>query len=118
MSGLHILVVDDNELLRRGLSRGLSGPGRTVSTAGSGRDGLELLHRERPDVVFLDVRLPDADGLELLGVIATLSPATRVVVMSADDREETRDRALSGGAFRFLPKPFSLPEAAALLPGC
>ncbi len=106
-----ILVVDDNELLRWGMTRGLSSPGFCVSASGTIRSAEDAIASDRHSIVFLDVRLPDGNGFDLLDRIHAEFPATRVVLMTAHESEGDRDRALQAGAFRFLPKPFSISDA-------
>ena len=115
MNGKTALVVDDDPLIRWALATELSSLGMTVAIAGTGRTALDVLGAGRHNLVFLDIHLPDANGIDLLGDIATLSPETRVVVMSADADEENRRRSLAGGALRFLEKPFELPVIGGLV---
>ncbi len=109
MTGKAVLVVDDDPLIRWALEKEFSSLGATVTLTGSGRTALDEICAMRYDLVLLDIHLPDANGIELLAEIGTLSPETRVIVMSADADEENRRRSIAGGAVRFLEKPFELP---------
>jgi len=110
MSGKKILVVDDNELIGWGLKKGLSSRGDSVSVMADMGRALDALATERHEIVFLDIHLPDGNGLDLLDRIRNESPETRVVVITANPTERDRDRALRSGAYRFLAKPFSISE--------
>lgn len=109
MIGRAVLVVDDDPLIRWALEREFSSLGATVTLTGSGKTALDEIRAIRYDLVFLDIHLPDANGIDLLGAIAAVSPATRVIVMSADADEENRQRSMAGGALQFVEKPFDLP---------
>ena len=78
-----ILLIDDDESLRRVTEYNLSESGFDVITAGSGQQGLELFSTHNPDLVITDVKLGDMDGLEVLGVIKRKSPETPVIVITA-----------------------------------
>ncbi len=108
MKGKAVLVVDDDPLIRWALARELSALGVTVAYERSGGTALEEVRAAQYDLVLLDVHLPDANGIDLLGAIRRLSPGTRVIVMSADADEENRRRSIAAGALRFLEKPFDL----------
>lgn len=106
-----VLVVDDEKLIRWSLRERLEQAGYRVSVAGSGREALESLH-EDVVVVVLDLRLPDADGLELCDVVRQRCPQCRVILMTAEWTPELVELARAHGAFEILPKPFELDDVA------
>jgi two-component system nitrogen regulation response regulator NtrX len=103
-----ILVVDDEESIRRSLDGLLSDEGYRVETAGDGEEGLRRLEAEPPDVVLLDVALPGRDGLEILEAMRRARPGLPVVMMTGHGTIETAVRATRLGAFDFLEKPLSV----------
>lgn len=115
MKGKAVLVVDDDPLIRWALEKEFSSLGATVTLTGSGKTALDEIRATRYDLVFLDIHLPDANGIDMLDSVGTLSPGTRVIVMSADADEENRRRSIAGGAFQFLEKPFELPAVHGLV---
>ena len=101
-----ILVVDD-ELGPRESLRMLLKPSYLIQTADSGRTALEQLPAYRPDIVILDIKMPEIDGLEVLRRIKRVDPAIEVVMITAYASLETVKLALTHGAFEYLIKPFS-----------
>src|SRR5215510_1302057 len=105
-SAARILVVDD-ELGPRESLRMLLKPAYQITTAESGRVALDLLSRVRPDVVILDIKMPEMDGLEVLRRVKKADPSIEVVMITAYASLETVKNALTHGAFEYLIKPFS-----------
>jgi PAS domain S-box-containing protein len=101
-----ILVVDD-ELGPRESLRMLLKPAYQIETADNGRAALVALERFRPDVVIMDIKMPEMDGLELLRRVKRVDPAIEVVMITAYASLETVKNALTHGAFEYLIKPFS-----------
>jgi PAS domain S-box-containing protein len=101
-----ILVVDD-ELGPRESLRMLLKPAYQIHTAESGRAALALLPEVRPDVVILDIKMPEMDGLEVLRRVKGVDPTVEVVMITAYASLETVKLALTHGAFEYLIKPFS-----------
>jgi two-component system response regulator AtoC len=110
-----ILVVDDEQSIRHFVSRALADTGHEVTTAATGAEAMRLFHAEAPDLVVLDVRLPDAMGLDLLTQMKAEAPTTEVIVITAVDDVETAVKAMHEGAFYFLRKPLKLEELEALV---
>ncbi len=108
------LVIDDEVQLRRLLRIGLEANGYRVIEAGTGEEGLAEAAMRRPDVVLLDLGLPDLDGV---AVLKRLREWTRVpvIVLSVRDRDEDKIAALDHGADDYVTKPFSMPEVLARL---
>lgn len=105
-----ILVIDDEPSIVRSLERVLSDLGFQVTTAGSGKQGMEVAARIRPQVVLLDLRLPDGDGLPIISDLARLDPAIRVIVITAFGDLKRGIEAMKAGAFDFLKKPYEMDE--------
>lgn len=102
---MKILVVDDEVLVRRSLSRALKSKGHEVLEAGDGNEGLQLWQSQNPDLVFLDVLMPGRTGPEVLKEMRGQSMA-KVILMSAFAGEHNMETAQQMGASLFVPKPF------------
>ncbi len=107
-----VLVVDDEESYRQALAAGLSHEGFAVEVAGDGAEALRLFHRVRPDLVLLDVMLPDQSGVELCQRMRALAPVP-VIMVTARDSEVDVVLGLELGAADYVPKPFRLRELVA-----
>jgi CheY-like chemotaxis protein len=110
-----ILIVDDNKLICWGLEKVVSTQGLLVTTVFTGGEAIAEVRRTLYDAVFLDIHLPDINGYELLSRIRNLSPGTRVIMMTADNTDDNRRRAMASGAASFLGKPFSNREVREVL---
>ena len=100
-----ILVIDDDPLIRKTLLSHLSKEGREVSMAENGEEGLEKYKENLPDLVILDIRLPDMDGLEVLCKIKEKDKNANIIIMTAYDDMKTTVEAIKQGAFEYLVKP-------------
>ncbi len=109
-----ILIIDDQPSIRFGVRNLLEGEGFSVLEAETGEEGLSVIASTAPHLVLLDLRLPDADGLDLLPRIKIIDDALPVIVLTAHGTIETAIRALKNGAENFLTKPFD-PESFLLL---
>ncbi|MBW2355438.1 MAG: sigma-54-dependent Fis family transcriptional regulator [Deltaproteobacteria bacterium] len=107
MEPLNILVIDDEPVICDGCRLVLSDAGHRVETHVSGCAGLDAFFQGRFDVVLLDLKLPDADGMEILEAIHGRNPNVYVVVMTGYSTVSNAIAAMKGGAFDFLSKPFS-----------
>jgi two-component system KDP operon response regulator KdpE len=107
-----ILVVDDEPAIRRLLQATLEHAGYRVAAAGTGREALSLIDIEKPDLVLLDLGLPDRDGLGLLPLIQA-SGGTRAIVVSAREAVDDIIAALDLGAIDYVTKPFDTAELLA-----
>lgn len=105
---MEIWIVDDEKNLNQGLALALEGEGWEVVPAYSLADLSRLLAERTPDVVLLDVRLPDGDGISALPSILRTRPEAKVIVMTAYGDSPTIVRAIQEGAYDFLDKPFPL----------
>ncbi len=105
-----VLVVDDDSLIRWALQRELAFLALPARFVGNAREALAELRDGRYDLVFLDINLPDGNGVEILDEIRRISPDAGVVIMSADATEENRRRAIDAGVIQFIEKPFDMSE--------
>ncbi len=112
MTAAKILVVDDEAAIRRLLRGALERGGYAVVEGTNARDALASLGIDKPDVVLLDLGLPDRDGLELIPLIRSKSSA-RIIVVSARDDTQEKVAALDLGADDFVTKPFDTDELLA-----
>jgi DNA-binding response OmpR family regulator len=109
-----ILVVEDDAGIRSALVRSLGERGHAVASASRGMDGLQQAVDERPDVVLLDLGLPDVDGLQVLAMLRAVSDVPVIVVTARDDDADVV-RALDGGADDYVAKPFGVDQVEARL---
>jgi two-component system, NtrC family, response regulator AtoC len=110
MSRLRILIVDDERILARSIKLFLEEQGHEAEAANDGERALELLEKLRPDLVFLDLRLPGLSGLELLKRIRAHDPAIVTIVMTAYGTIEGAVEAMKLGSFDYVTKPVDLDE--------
>ncbi|WP_029350997.1 response regulator [Bosea sp. 117] len=114
MSILRVLVIDDEPAIHRFMGPALTANGYETLRADNGADGLALAATRQPDVIVLDLGLPDMDGKEVIRRLRTWSDVP-VVVLSARDREIEKIEALDLGADDFVNKPFGMGELMARL---
>lgn len=114
MSGHRVLVVDDEPQLRRVLRPALVACGYEVVEAATGSDALKAIAASAPDIVVLDLGLPDMDGKDVLARARAFSQIP-IVILSARDREAEKIAALDAGADDYVEKPFSIGELMARL---
>jgi two-component system, NarL family, response regulator NreC len=103
---LRIVLVDDHQILRDGIRALLEGePGvRVVAECGTGAEALDLVTREVPDLVVLDLSLPDVSGLDVLRRLQETHPTVRVIVLSMHTQREFVLQAIAGGCAAYVPK--------------
>ncbi|WP_305075543.1 response regulator [Propionivibrio sp.] len=103
-----VLIVDDNDLMRtllRGILRSESC--QVVGEAKNGTIALDLVERTFPDVVFLDVMMPEMDGIEVLQYIQERHPRIKVIMITGNPSVENVQESIQGGAAGFIVKPFN-----------
>jgi two-component system, NtrC family, response regulator AtoC len=110
-----VLVVDDEELTLRTVSRGLRQEGFDVFTASSGEDALKVFAEEQPDLTLLDIVLPGIDGVEVLRRMKQANHAAIILMMSAYHMVDRAVEAMKLGAYDYLIKPFHLADMIATL---
>ena len=104
-----LLIVDDEPSVCYSLEKRLRSETLEVLTAGTARQGLRLVEEHHPDVVLLDVRLPDQSGLDAFDRMHELEPQLPVIIITAHATTETAIEAMKRGAFEYLLKPLDLP---------
>lgn len=113
MQGDHlILIIEDEQPIRRFLRASLTNEGYRINEAVSGKEGLKIASSQPPDLVILDLGLPDVDGQEVLNRLREWSTAP-IIVLSARDQESQKIMALDNGADDYLTKPFGIGELLA-----
>jgi two-component system response regulator RegX3 len=109
MTGARILVVEDERSLAESIQYNLEREGYLVVTAGDGRDGLDRFHAEPPDLVILDLMLPEMSGLDVCRAIRAESTVP-ILIVTAKDAEADKVTGLELGADDYVTKPFSIRE--------
>ncbi len=105
-----ILIIDDNATLRRSLELSLVEEGYEVSTAGTGKEGLGKVKQGLAELVFVDLKLPDANGIDILQKIKDINENIVVVVITAYGEVESAVQAMKFGAYDYINKPFEIDE--------
>jgi nitrogen regulation protein NR(I) len=105
-----VLIIDDDDQLRKSFVKLLTEEGYSVESAPSGETGLELVQKEVPDLVVLDMRLPGMNGFETFKAIHDIEPKLPVIIMTAYGTTETAIEATKIGAYDYILKPFDIPE--------
>ncbi len=105
-----ILIVDDDDQLRKSFEKLLSQEGYQVISAASGEAGLAVLEKERPELVILDIRLPGMNGLAVFERMHAMDSKLPVVIMTAYGTTETAIKATKMGAYDYILKPFDIPD--------
>ena len=109
---IHVMIADDQELIRESLSivLGTNADMEVTGLAGNGRELLELVKKNPPDVVLLDVRMPELDGVEATRAVKEQWPNVRIIILTTFDDDEYVFNALKYGASGYLLKGVSVPE--------
>jgi two-component system nitrogen regulation response regulator GlnG len=110
-----ICVIDDDSSIRWVLEKALGGAGLPVKGYDSADSALRAINTQEPAVVMTDIRMPGMDGLALLDQLSTNHPDLPVIIMTAHSDLDSAVSAYKGGAFEYLPKPFDIDEAVALV---
>ncbi|MBU2965135.1 nitrogen regulation protein NR(I) [Amphritea sp. 2_MG-2023] len=110
-----VWIVDDDRSIRWVMDKALSSEGVRVTLFESGDSMLQQLQRESPDVVVSDIRMPGINGLDLLERVNEEHPELPIIIMTAHSDLDSAVASYKGGAFEYLPKPFDIDEAAALV---
>lgn len=103
-----ILVVDDDFMVCNFLERFLSKKSYQVTTANSGPEAIEVIKKERPHLVLLDIKMPGMNGIEVLKEIKKIDPTLGVILISAVQDEEIAQEAMKLGADDYICKPFDI----------
>ena len=107
METIRILTIDDEPVICKGCRVVLSDKGHAVSTCLTGRMGLDAVQKKFFDVILLDLKLPDMDGMDILRAVRKEKPGIYVIVMTGYSTVQTAVEAMKLGAFDYLGKPFS-----------
>ncbi len=107
----NILIIDDEEAIAWTLTKAFQKAGATASNVGTAEAGLIAAKKNRPEVIFLDIRLPGRDGLSVLQELREASGGGSIIVITAHGNLSTAVRAVELGAFDYLTKPFDLSQA-------
>ncbi len=109
---IRILIIDDEPQMRRLLRVALTAHGYEIREAANGQDGIEKAAEFKPDVVLLDMALPDMDGLDVIRILREWLHAP-IIVLSVRDHDTDKIAALDAGADDYITKPFSMEELLA-----
>ena len=112
---MSVLLVEDDARLAAGLVKALRNKGFAVNHVGCGKDALHVAMVEPPDIVILDLGLPDMDGMQVLGKLRAKLPDLPVLLLTARDSLSDKVAGLDSGADDYLAKPFEMPELLARL---
>lgn len=112
---MQILLVEDDQSLAAGLCKALRSEGFVVNHVAEGNAALHTVSVEPPDIVVLDLGLPDMDGLDVLKSIRSSGSAIPILILTARTSVDARVSGLDSGADDYLPKPFEIPELIARL---
>jgi two-component system, chemotaxis family, chemotaxis protein CheY len=108
MNAFKLLIVDDSNIMRRRIERSQQiDELQVVGTAANGLEALELFKKTDPDVITMDLTMPQMDGIQCIEQIVALKPAVRILVVSALADKATAVEAMEKGANGFLNKPFT-----------
>lgn len=110
---MELLIVEDNLRIASSLKKGLREVGHTVVAVSTGKDAINKIGWRKPDLIILDLGLPDMDGLEILRFAKDKDSKLPVIILTARDTVEERVMGLDSGADDYLVKPFAFPELAA-----
>ena len=114
-TGNSVWILDDDRSIRWVLEKSLGKTGLSTQSFENGDDLLHRLETEHPDAIISDIRMPGISGLELLSTIQERHPQLPVIIMTAHSDLDSAVASYQGGAFEYLPKPFDLEEAVALV---
>jgi two-component system, NtrC family, response regulator len=105
---IHLLVVDDEATIRRLIEKELASDRRLIQSAGTIAEGLTLFRQEQFDVVVLDMRLPDGNGLDVLVQLQEIAPEIQVIIITGHGDVDNAVQAMKLGAYDYITKPFEL----------
>jgi len=105
-----VLIVDDERLILNGLSKSLSNNSTEIKIVETGNDALKEIASCFYDLCFLDIYLPDINGLEVMKKLKETSPSTRIVIMSARNISDDMRKEIEDNAYHFIGKPFDLSQ--------
>ena len=105
---MKILIADDSMMVRRILERFMDKLNLEIAgSAANGKEAVEMYEKLKPDIVTLDITMPEMDGLSAMKQILAINPAARVIIVSAVNSKDMIVQALNGGAKAYIVKPFT-----------
>jgi two-component system, chemotaxis family, chemotaxis protein CheY len=108
---MKVLIVDDSEIIREAIGTWIRGSGiEIVGKAVNGKEAVAMFREKKPDVVTLDITMPEMDGLTALAEMLKIDPQAKVIIVSALAARETALKAIKMGAASYLVKPFTQAE--------
>lgn len=110
-----VIIVDDQHWIKVMLKEVLSDSGFTTLVASNHIEAVEIVKSEQPDIVILDVNLPDINGFELLSKLKNIKPDMKAIFISGSSNAEYARRAMAEGALKYFIKPFDIFEFATFL---
>ncbi|MGM5482513.1 MAG: response regulator [Nanobdellota archaeon] len=110
-----VMTVEDSGLIRSIMRKILVSEGHEIVEVPSGKDGIIKYESEKPDLVFMDINLPDISGLDATKEIIDFDPEAKIVMCTIVDKDEYREKAKELGALSYLVKPFSKNEIVDVL---
>jgi len=108
-----ILVIDDEAIVRVSCERALASEGYEVKMVDGGKEGIKMLERESFNLVLLDLKMPDMDGIDVLKIIRQRWAETKVIIITGYSTVQTAEQTLKLGADNFIEKPFTPDTLAA-----
>ena len=113
-----VLIVDDNALFRQVVRESLHSrmPHLTIAEARDLKETMEIIETSLPDLIFMDIRLPDGNGLKITHQIKHLHPEVKVVIVTSYDEPEYREAASRSNADHYVPKDTLMPLTRSILP--
>src|SRR3954471_2196644 len=114
-AGFPLLVIDDEPSIQHAFRRAFREPPFALRTAGSAAEGLACVGQERPDVIVLDVKLPDASGLDTFARLRALDARIPVILITGHGTTDLAIEAMKQGAYEYLLKPLELPQLRELI---
>ena len=114
-----VIIVDDSEVNRKLLRNILESEGyEVVGDASNGKEGYDVFVSKMPDVVTLDVSMPEMNGIEALKLMKKHNPSAKVIILSASSEQEQRDEAAQHGADEFVSKPYQKKDILEAMKRC
>jgi len=115
MAKIKVLVIDDEQGIRDLFIQALEGDAYEVSTAPDGEKGLEIIKKEKPKMIFLDLKLPGIDGIEVLKRISGMDVKPVVIMITGHGTVIKASKAMDLGAYDYIVKPFKIDEIIKLM---
>lgn len=112
---LQILIADDEEAARRGMTKALARTGHELLTAANGNEALTIIQDSRPELVFLDLNMPGSGGLDVLRALHGQAKASEIIIVTANDTVQTAVECIRLGAADYITKPYEIEQLRAIV---